>query len=51
MEEVNEEKIKILKADEVVKYLETIVVYLEAMQQDMINNINKINSEENNENG
>jgi hypothetical protein len=37
--------VKILKADEVVKYLETIVVYLEAVQQDMITNINNINSE------
>lgn len=46
----SEEKIKILKADEVVKYLETVVVYLEAVQQDMINNINKIN-EENESNG
>jgi hypothetical protein len=36
---------KILKAEEVVKYLETIVLYLEACQQDMINNINKINEE------
>jgi hypothetical protein len=34
----------------VTKYLENIVLYLEAVQQDMINNINKIN-EENTDNG
>lgn len=45
-----EEKVKILKAEEVTKYLENIVLYLEAVQQDMINNINKIN-EENTDNG
>jgi hypothetical protein len=45
MNEQTEEQVKILKADEVVKYLETIVVYLEAVQQDMITNINNINSE------
>lgn len=54
MEETQEvqptEAIKILKADEVVKYLETIVMYLEACQQDMMKNIEQINKE-NNDNG
>jgi hypothetical protein len=50
MEEMTEEKIKIVKAEEVIKYLETVVMYLEAVQQDMIANINKLN-EENNTNG
>ena len=45
MNEQTEEQVKILKADEVIKYLETIVVYLEAVQQDMITNINNINSD------
>lgn len=45
-----EEKMKIIKAEEVIKYLESIVLYLEAVQQDMMTNINKIN-EENNTNG
>ena len=45
-----EEKMKIIKAEEVIKYLESIVLYLEAVQQDMMANINKIN-EENNTNG
>lgn len=45
----SEGTVKIVRADEVVKYLETLVTYLEACQQDMIANINKINSE-NNEN-
>jgi hypothetical protein len=34
----------------VIKYLESVVLYLEAVQQDMMANINKIN-EENNTNG
>ena len=46
--QMKEETVKILKADEVVKYLETIVVYLEAVQQDMINNINQIKENESN---
>lgn len=41
---------KIIKAEEVIKYLESVVLYLEAVQQDMMANINKIN-EENNTNG
>jgi hypothetical protein len=45
-----EEKMKIIKAEEVIKYLESVVLYLEAVQQDMMANINKIN-EENNTNG
>lgn len=49
MSESTEEKIKIVKADEVIQYLETVVMYLEACQQDMINNINKL--KENTDNG
>lgn len=41
--EMAEEQIKIVKADEVVAYLETLVMYLESLQQDMIKNINQIN--------
>lgn len=48
MSENTDEKIKIVKADEVIQYLETVVMYLEACQQDMIGNINKL--KENSEN-
>lgn len=49
MSENTEEKIKIVKAEEVIAYLETVVMYMEACQQDMINNINKL--KEDNANG
>jgi hypothetical protein len=49
MEETQEvptaEPIKILNANEVVTYLETIVLYLEACQQDMMKNIEQIKKE------
>lgn len=46
-----DEQIKIVKANEVIAYLENIVMYLEALQQDMIKNINQINgTKEQNEN-
>lgn len=49
MEETQEvqkaETVKILKATEVVQYLETIILYLEACQQDMLKNIEQINKE------
>lgn len=37
-----EQPFKILKADEVIAYLENMIMYLEALQQDMIKNINQI---------
>lgn len=43
--ETVEEKVKIVKADEVIAYLESVVLYLEACQQDMISNINKLKEE------
>jgi hypothetical protein len=48
MEEQTQEKVKIVNADEVVKYLETLVLYLESLQQDMITNINRINGDNDN---
>lgn len=38
-------QVKIVKADEVVAYLETLVLYLESLQQDMITNIKQIKGE------
>ena len=38
-------QVKIVKADEVVEYLETLVLYLESLQQDMITNIKQIKGE------
>ena len=40
-----EKQVKIVKADEVVAYLETLVLYLESLQQDMITNIKQIKGE------
>jgi hypothetical protein len=45
---MEEQKVKIVNADEVVKYLETLVLYLESLQQDMITNINRINGDNDN---
>jgi hypothetical protein len=44
---MEEQKVKIVNADEVVKYLETLVLYLESLQQDMITNINTIKGDNN----
>lgn len=44
---MEEQKVKIVNADEVVKYLETLVLYLESLQQDMITNINNIKGDNN----
>lgn len=46
--EVAQPAVKIVKADEVVAYLETIILYLESLQQDMITNIKRIKGETDN---
>lgn len=37
-----QESLKIVKASDIISYLENTVMYLEALQQDMIKNINQL---------